>query len=81
MQSLDAWRKTPIARDHDRPAFDCGVADLNAYLQRYARQNHESGGAKSFVAMTGAHPTRILQWHPHAVRNYLAAIRRFNGIR
>jgi hypothetical protein len=26
--------------------FDCGDADLDLYLHRYARQNHESGGAK-----------------------------------
>jgi hypothetical protein len=44
------WRGEPIARRHDRKGFDCGVQELNAYLDRYARQNHESGGAKTFVA-------------------------------
>jgi GNAT superfamily N-acetyltransferase len=43
--------ETPIAAHHDRKAFDCGDADLNGYLQRYARQNHERGGAKCFVAI------------------------------
>ena len=30
---------------------------------RYARQNHELGGAKSFVAVTAAEPTRILGYY------------------
>lgn len=57
------WHEAPIARGHDRAAFDCGDADLNAYLQRYARQNHESGGAKTFVAVTAAQPSRILGFY------------------
>jgi GNAT superfamily N-acetyltransferase len=48
------WEETPLRKQHDRTAFDCGDADFNLYLQRYARQNHESGGAKCFVAS----PTR-----------------------
>jgi hypothetical protein len=43
------WEEAPLAKHHDRAAFDCGDPDLNVYLQRYARQNHESGGAKCFV--------------------------------
>ena len=45
------WREEPLTRRCDRARFDCGVAVLNEYLQRYARQNHESGGAKAFVAL------------------------------
>ncbi|MGO8739534.1 GNAT family N-acetyltransferase [Rhodoblastus sp.] len=44
------WDEAPIAKRHDRAAFDCGDADINLYLRKYARQNHESGGAKCFVA-------------------------------
>jgi GNAT superfamily N-acetyltransferase len=44
------WQESALSRGHDRAAFDCGNDDLNAYLKRYARQNHESGGAKCFVA-------------------------------
>jgi len=29
-----AWQEAPIARQHDRSAFDCGDSDLNRYLQR-----------------------------------------------
>jgi hypothetical protein len=52
------WREAPIARHHDRKAFDCGAPALNDYLDRYARQNHESGGAKTFVAVLRARRRR-----------------------
>ncbi|HET6629923.1 MAG TPA: GNAT family N-acetyltransferase [Woeseiaceae bacterium] len=58
-----AWREEPIGRHHDRKSFDCGAADLNEYLARYARQNHESGGAKTFVAVSPAEPARILGFY------------------
>jgi hypothetical protein len=32
-----AWLEAPIARHHDRAAFDCGDSDLNLYLQRPTR--------------------------------------------
>jgi len=57
------WGEAPIGKTHDRGAFDCGDADLNTYLQRYARQNHESGGAKCFVAVPADAPTRILGFY------------------
>jgi hypothetical protein len=58
-----AWREEAISRRHGRKNFDCGSADLNEYLRRYARQNHESGGAKSFVAVPPADPFRILGYY------------------
>ncbi len=58
-----AWQEAAIAKEHDRGAFDCGDADLNIYLQRYARQNHETGGAKSFVAAPIDAPTRVLGFY------------------
>jgi GNAT superfamily N-acetyltransferase len=58
-----AWREEAIARRHDRKGFDCGVSELNIYLERYARQNHESGGAKAFVAVIPAEPARILGFY------------------
>ena len=54
------WREEPIGRHHDRKRFDCGAEDLNSYLRRYARQNHASGGAKTFVAVSENEPARIL---------------------
>jgi hypothetical protein len=57
------WQETPIGKQHDRDSFDCGDADLDSYLKRYARQNHESGGAKSFLAVPTDEPTRILGFY------------------
>jgi ribosomal protein S18 acetylase RimI-like enzyme len=57
------WSEAPIAKSHDRAAFDCGAADLNIYLQKFARQNHESGGAKCFVAAPTEAPTRVLGFY------------------
>lgn len=57
------WREEPIDRRHDRKRFDCGVPELNEYLDRYARQNHESGGAKTFVAVSPPEPARVLGFY------------------
>ncbi|MFZ5791925.1 MAG: GNAT family N-acetyltransferase [Pseudomonadota bacterium] len=60
---MTGWREEPIGRHHDRKGFDCGSRDLNEYLQRYARQNHETGGAKTFVAVPIGQPTRVLGFY------------------
>lgn len=57
------WHEEPIGRHHDRKSFDCGSADLNEYLARYARQNHESGGAKTFVAVPPEEPAHFLGFY------------------
>jgi GNAT superfamily N-acetyltransferase len=57
------WWEQPLGRDHERLTFDCGVPALNEYLQRYARQNHESGGAKTFVAVDPHQPHVILGYY------------------
>jgi GNAT superfamily N-acetyltransferase len=57
------WDEAPLTRNHDRARFDCGDDELNNYLRRYARQNHESGGAKCFVAVPRETPARILGFY------------------
>lgn len=57
------WREEPVGRHHDRKNFDCGEPVLNQYLARYARQNHKSGGAKTFVAVPPTDPTRVLGFY------------------
>ncbi|MHB1513498.1 MAG: GNAT family N-acetyltransferase [Acidiferrobacter sp.] len=57
------WREEAIEHRHDRKGFDCGVIALNVYLDRYARQNHASGGAKTFVAISPDQPNRILGYY------------------
>lgn len=63
MSAAIVWREEAISRRHDRKSFDCGSADLNEYLRRYARQNHESGGAKTFVAVLPNESARILGYY------------------
>lgn len=58
-----SWLEEPIGRQHDRKGFDCGAPDLNDYLGRYARQNHESGGARTFVSVLPATSGRILGFY------------------
>ena len=58
-----AWEQAPLARLHNRAAFDCGDDDLNLYLRRYARQNHESGGAKCIIATPADMPVRIIGFY------------------
>lgn len=57
------WREEPISRHHDRKDFDCGSPELNEYLDRYARQNHETGGAKTFVAVLSSEPAGVLGYY------------------
>jgi GNAT superfamily N-acetyltransferase len=57
------WVEAAIGKHHDRKAFECGDGDLNGYLTRFARQNHDSGGAKTFVACDPADPARILGFY------------------
>lgn len=63
MKSGIPWREEPIAKRHDRKGFDCGDVELNDYLGRFARQNHASGGAKTFVAVAPEEPTRVLGYY------------------
>ena len=63
MNTLVEWREEALTRHHDRGSFDCGVPALNEYLQRYARQNHESGGAKTFVAVPPGSPAEVLGYY------------------
>lgn len=39
----------PIRRDHRCDNFDCGKADLNVWLKRYALQSQLSDSARTFV--------------------------------
>jgi GNAT superfamily N-acetyltransferase len=61
--TLPNWHEEAISKAHDRASFDCGDADLNTFLQRYARQSHESGGAKTFLAIDDADNHTILGFY------------------
>lgn len=63
MSNAIVWREEAISKRHDRKNFDCGSAELNQYLLRYARQNHESGGAKTFVAVASGQLNTIVGYY------------------
>jgi GNAT superfamily N-acetyltransferase len=60
---ITAWHEEPIGKRHDREAFDCGDTALNDFLRRYARQSHETGGAKTFLAVDDADSKTILGYY------------------
>lgn len=61
--NLPDWREAPISKIHDREGFDCGEAELNEFLRRHARQSHEKGGAKTFVATSVDDGKRVLGFY------------------
>lgn len=61
--TLPVWYEEPIAKQHDRKAFDCGDAAMNAFLHKYARQSHDSGGAKTFAAIDAENGRTILGFY------------------
>jgi GNAT superfamily N-acetyltransferase len=60
---VTVWHEEAIGKTHNRQAFDCGEAALNEFLQRYARKSHELGGAKTFLAISGADKETILGFY------------------
>lgn len=61
--TIPAWHEEAIAKGHDRSAFDCGNSELNDFLRRYARQSHDQGAAKSFLAIDDASGRDILGFY------------------
>lgn len=43
-----------LAADHDLTAFNSGIAPLDDWLKRRARQNEASGASRTFVACVGS---------------------------
>jgi predicted GNAT family N-acyltransferase len=61
--SLPDWREEPIAKKHDRASFDSGEPALNEFLRRNARQSHDKGTAKTFLAISGSDEKTILGYY------------------
>jgi GNAT superfamily N-acetyltransferase len=61
--SLPAWKELAIDKSHDRKNFDCGQPDLNLFLAQHARQAHEAGVSKTYVAVHAEDRTRILGFY------------------
>ncbi len=52
-----------ITRQHDRKAFDCGVSELNQFLQQQARQKTTKHISKTYVACQDSAPTTIIGYY------------------
>jgi GNAT superfamily N-acetyltransferase len=59
----ETWQIEALGRSHQRSEFACGVPVLDQYLARFARQNHESGIAKTFIAVAPDSPRRVLGYY------------------
>jgi GNAT superfamily N-acetyltransferase len=46
----DDWAIELLSRRHDRTAFDCGVAALDDFLKKHARQNAEQDVSRTYAA-------------------------------
>jgi GNAT superfamily N-acetyltransferase len=58
-----AWREVAISKRYHQPSFDCGDPSMNDFLRRYARQGHEAGAAKTFLAVDNADSKTILGFY------------------
>lgn len=54
---------TPLQLKHQRGEFDCGVASLNEFLQRFARQNETKNLSRTFVVVPASEPSRIAGYY------------------
>lgn len=61
--SLPEWHEEPIQKHHNRETFDCGDPHLNDFLKRHARQSHEKGGAKTYLAIADGDEKTVLGFY------------------
>jgi len=53
----------PIDSRHDRPGFHCGVASLDDYIRKQARQDVKRRVSRVFVAAAAEHPNTIVGYY------------------
>ncbi|MBU0483645.1 MAG: GNAT family N-acetyltransferase [Proteobacteria bacterium] len=61
--TIPPWHEEPICKRHNRETFDCGDTALNDFLRRHARQTHEQGGAKTFLAVRDDDASLVLGFY------------------
>jgi GNAT superfamily N-acetyltransferase len=59
MASEKKWAFVPIHKKYQRDHFDCGYPVLDDYIKKYAKQNHEKGIAKTFVAIDDSSSLKV----------------------
>lgn len=52
-----------ITQQHNRKVFDCGISELNQFLQHQARQKTVKHISKTYVACRDYAPTTIIGYH------------------
>lgn len=61
--SQGSWSTRVVDRSHERNAFRCGEPELDAYLQRSARQNGLSDLGRTYVLSPSATPNRVAGYY------------------
>lgn len=61
--ALPSWHEEAIAKHHARGGFHCGEPELDTFLARYARQAHERGASKTFLAISDEASGAILGFY------------------
>ena len=64
---------TPLGKQHDRKAFDCGEASLNQYLDRYASQDARRRVYRVFVASPLGEPRLVIGYYSLSAGSLAAA--------
>jgi ribosomal protein S18 acetylase RimI-like enzyme len=57
---MSELRIEPLSKLHDRENFDCGIKELNHYLQAVASQHAKKGVSRTFVLVEADHPELIV---------------------
>lgn len=65
----ESWRVVLLDQGHDRDTFDCGIEEMNRYLQQLAGQNARRDVSRTYVAVTPSDPTRILAYYTLTLRS------------
>lgn len=67
-----AIRVTPLETVHDIANFDCGNADLNAFLREMAGQHQRKNISKTFVLIEDDAPAVVMGFYTLALRKMVA---------
>lgn len=65
----DQWRVMLLNSAHNRAAFDCGVEEMNRYLQQQAGQNARQNVSRTYVAATSSAPAEIGGYYTLTLRS------------
>jgi GNAT superfamily N-acetyltransferase len=57
-----------LEKVHEIKNFDCGVSELNRWLQTTAMQHQKNGASKTFVITDEAHPKLVVAYFTMALR-------------